>query len=338
VERGAAGPQAQLASFDAQGDVRGLWLVDHPSTEIVLREGWLLPRLPGEVLPRDARIAALVWRRDGPGPVRLFVEGANLLVGGKRLVPGRAEALGDGDLLTVDHRDVGEPAGAVLGGLLVGTAEILPRPLRCLVETAHGAIEVTRPGAGRAWLQAGVAAVALGALPLAAVSLTYPPGFPARASLLLGAVGCALAGAIGISISRVVAHAGPVLHWDAEHLEQSRRGPFGRAGRYALADLDGLVVQLDRPANGRWALAVQLRRRGETTSLEHGTHLRLPRDGRLPAIAALEARRRDWLELGRRLARAAGRSPDAFVTAQTDPGWPPERARAAIAAGKISLG
>ncbi|MBN1770838.1 MAG: hypothetical protein JXB32_06250 [Deltaproteobacteria bacterium] len=328
----------QLASFDARGDVGGLWLLDRPATEIVLRDGWLLPRRPGELLPQDARIAVLVWRRTDPGPPRLHVEGANLLLGGRRLHPGRPEALTDGDLLTVDHRDVGEPAGAVLGGLLVGTAEVLPRPLRCLAEADQGAVEVTRPGAGRLWFQAGIAAAALGALPLAAAALQYSPGHPSRSSLLVGAVGCALAGAIGISASRVAAHAGPVLRWDAEHLELSRRGPFAASERRALAELEGLIVKLDRPASGRWALSVELRRRGRTTSLDHGAHLRLPRNERLPAIAALEARRRDWLEVGRRLARSAGRSPDGFVTAHTDPGWPPERARAAVAAGKISLG
>lgn len=338
MERSAAGLRVQLASFGPQGDVNALWVLERPSVEIVLRDGWLLPRQPGELLPQDARIAVLVWQRPDAGPPRLFVEGANLLLGGKRLYPGKPEPLADGDLLTVDHRDVGEPAGAVRGALLVGAAETLPRPLRCLVETEDGAVEVTRPGAGRPWLQAGVAVLALGALPLAAAALTYPPGFPARSSLLLGAVGCALAGAIGISASRVAAHGGPVLRWDGSQLELARRGPFAHVERRALSELDGLVVRLARPADGRWTLSAELRRLGEATSLERGPHLRLPRSGLLPAMAALEARRRDWLELGRRLAKAAGRSADAFVTAQTDPAWPPERARAAIAAGKISLG
>lgn len=338
MERDTTGPpRAQLASFDARGEVCALWLVEGPATEIVLRDGWLLPRARGEVLPRDARIAMLAWRREQAGPPRLFVEGANLLLGGRRLVPGQPEALTDGDLLTVDPRDVGEPAGAVQGGLLVGTTELTPRPLRCLAEAGDDAVEVTRPGAGRGWLLAGVV-VGLGALPLAGAALRYAPGEPARGSLVLGAIGCALAGAIAISISRAVAHAGPVLRWGAGRLDLSRRGPFGRSERRELAEVDGLVVELDRAPDGRWTLAVTLRKRGEATLLERGTHLRLPRDARLPAIAALEARRRDWLEVGRRLARAAGRSPDAFVTARTHPEWPPERARAAAASGRISAG
>lgn len=337
VARGAAGPGAQLASFDARGEVGALWLLDRPETEIVLREGWLLPRRPGEILPRDARIAVLRWRRPEGGAPQLFVEGANLLLGGRRLAPGRPEVLADGDLLAVDPRDVGEPAGAVEGALLVGTAEVVPRPLRCLVEAGANAVEVTRPGAGRGWLQGGIA-VALGALPLAGAALRYLPGDPARSTLLLGAVGCALAGAIAISISRAAAHAGPVLRWDAGRLELSRRGPFGRPEHRALEECEGLAVELDRHPGGDWVLSVALRHRGVATRLEHGAHLRVERHAGLPAIAALEARRRDWLEVGRRLARAAVRSPEAFVTVRTHPEWPPERARAAVASGRLSPG
>jgi len=335
MERDAAGAGAQLTSFDARGEVVALWLLDQPETEIVLRDGWLLPRRPGEILPRDARIAVLRWRRSEGGSARLFVEGANLLLGGRRLTPGRPELLTDGDLLAVDARDVGEPAGAVQGALRIATAEVLPRPLRCLVEAGADAVEVPRPGAGRRWLQGGIAA-ALAALPLAGAALRYLPGDPTRGALLRGAVGCALAGAIAISISRAVAHAGPLLHWDADRLILSSRGPFGRPQSRPLAECEGLTVDLDRDRNGDWVLSVALRHRQGTTPLESGAHRRVEHGAGLAAIAALEARRRDWIEVARRLARAAGRSPEAFATVRTHPQWPPERARAAAMSGRLS--
>jgi hypothetical protein len=39
VRRGNHGPQAQLASWTARGEVGGLWLVDDSPVELVLREG-----------------------------------------------------------------------------------------------------------------------------------------------------------------------------------------------------------------------------------------------------------------------------------------------------------
>ncbi len=123
MRRGGHGPEAQLASWTTRGEVGGLWLVDDSPLQLVLREGWLLPRTPSEVLPKDARIATLAWRPGPDGRTALVVAGANLLLGGRRLVPDRPEILAEGDTLVVDHHDVGEPAGSVVGGLLVGLPE-----------------------------------------------------------------------------------------------------------------------------------------------------------------------------------------------------------------------
>jgi len=331
------GPRAELASFTAAGEVGGLWLVAEHPLELVLREGWLLPRSPAEVLPRDARIAALHWHREPGGGPLLVVEGANLLLGGYRIAAGRAEPLADGDTLTVDHRDVGEPPGAVVGGLLIGLPEAARRPLRCLRESEGEQVEVVRPGAGRAWLQGGIAVMVAGFLPCAAAALAYPAGLPARSSLLLAAVACALAGAVGVSISRVVAHARPTLRWSREGLTIAHGGPVPHSERLSVTELDGFAVRLDRTRQSGWTLAVALRTRHGERTLDHGPHLSVPPRAGLPALAALEARRRDWIAVAGRAARALGRSPDAFVTVQTDPAWPPERARGAIAAGRISL-
>ena len=56
----------------------------------------------------------------------------------------------------------------------------------------------------------------------------------------------------------------------------------------------------------------------------------------LPAVAALEARRLDWVEVFRRATDALHRSSDAFLTVTTDPSWPPEGARIAVASDRMS--
>ncbi len=329
--------QAQLASWTARGEVGGLWLVDEAPIQLVLREGWLLPRTPSEVLPKDARVATLAWRTGPDGRTALVVAGANLLLGGRRLVPDRPEILAEGDTLVIDHHDVGEPAGSVVGGLLVGLPEASERPLRWLVPAAENAAEAPRPGAGRPALILGLAGLVAGALPLAAGALAFEPGDPWRGRLLLGAIAATLGAAIGVSMSRVLAHAGPTLEWDRQGVRTSRGAPFPRVLRHAVDDLDGFAVRLGRLQPDGWSLDIRLRTRSGDVVLERGAHLRLPGGASLPAVAALEARRLDWIDVARRVARTLGRSPDAFVTVQTDPDWPPERARGAIAAGKISL-
>jgi hypothetical protein len=337
VRRGDHDQQAQLASWTARGEVGGLWLVDDSPIQLVLREGWLLPRTPSEVLPKDARIATLAWRPGPDGRTALVVAGANLLLGGRRLVPDRPEVLAEGDTLVVDHHDVGEPAGAVVGGLLVGLPEASERPWRWLVPAADNVVEAPRPGAGRVWLHLGLASLVAGALPLAAGALAFEPGDPWRGTLLLGAIAATLGAGIGISLSRVLAHAGPTLEWNRQGVRVSHGVPFPRVQRYAVDDLDGFAVRLGGIRPGGWSLDVRLRTRGGDVPLERGAQLRLAGEPSLPAVAALEARRLDWIDVARRVARTLGRSPDAFVTVQTDSDWPPERARGAIAAGKISL-
>jgi len=337
VQPQAPGPFAELVSFAASGEIGGVWQVGERPTDIVLRDGHLMPRSPAEVLPKDARIAAVRWKWDAAGRPTLLLEGANLLLGPHRIVPGRPEPLADGDILAVDHRDVGEPAGAIVGALLVALPEATRRPLRCLREGANDTVEVTHPQAGRYSLQAGIAALVFGTLPCAAAALAYPAGAPARSSFLLAAVCCALAGIVAVALSRLVARAGPVLGWDRAGLRVARGGPFARPEVLPVERLDGFAVRLGRRPAGGWELDAALRTRDGEVRLDHGPHVRVSAAGSLPALAALEARRRDWVETATRAARALHRSPDGFVTVTTDPDWPPERARGVVASGRISL-
>ncbi|MBI5500255.1 MAG: hypothetical protein HY907_08435 [Deltaproteobacteria bacterium] len=327
---------AVLASFTADGEVSGVWPIDAAPREIVLRDGRLLPRTPSEVLPKDARIAAVGWRSDESGRPTLILEGANLVLGPSRVAPGRPERLADGDVLVVDHRDIGERPGGVVGALLVTRDDPHPRPLRCLRERDDGAVEVTRPGAGRAWLQAGLAAIVLGALPCAAVALGQPPGLPARSSLLLAATGFLFVAAVAFALSRLLARSGPVLAWGREGLRLSRGGALAAPEALPLDDLDGFALRLGRAPTGRWTLEATLRTRRGEIRLDAGPHLSLHRDPPLLAVAALEARRQDWIEVFRRAAQALRRSPDAFVSVHTDRDWPPEKARAAVAAARFA--
>jgi hypothetical protein len=331
------GPRAELASFAATGEVGAIWTVGAGPLEIVLRDGRLVPRSPAEVLPKDARVAVLSWARDETGRRVPLLEGANLLVGPRRLSPGRPEPLADGDILVVDHHDVGEPPGAIVGGLLVGVADAGRRPLRCLREQEDGMVQVTRPRAGRFWLQAGGAAMVFGALPFLAAALAHPAGVPARSTLVLAAVLCTLAGVVAIGLSRLLAHAGPVLGWGRDGLRVARGGPLAKPELLPVDELDGFAVRLGRGPGGVWVLDVALRTRVGELRLDHGPHVRLAAAAPLTGLAALEARRLDWIDVARRAAKALHRSPDAFVTVQTDTDWPPERARGAIGAGRISL-
>jgi hypothetical protein len=313
-----------------------VWTVGAAGLEIVLRDGHLLPRPPAEVLPKDARIAAVAWRPDESGRPSLALEGANLLVGPTRVIPGRGERLADGDVLAVDHRDVGERPSGVVGALLVSREDPHRRSLRCLLEQDDGTVRVTRPGAGRAWVQVAVAAVVLGALPCAAVALGQSSGAPTRGTLLLAAAAFLLVAVLAFAFSRFALRAGTVLGWDRNGLRLSRGGSLGPPEALPLEELDGFRVRLDREPSGRWRLEAALRARGGEIHLDAGPHLALPPGPLLPAVAALEARRLDWIEVFRRAAAALRRSPDAFVTVHTHPAWPPEGARAAAAADRTA--
>jgi hypothetical protein len=337
VQPQGPGPLAELVSFSPSGEIGGIWPLGDRPTDIVLRDGRLVPRMPTEVLPKDARIADVRWKRDEAGRPMLLLEGANLLLGPRRIAPGRPEPLADGDVLAVDHRDVGEPAGAIVGALLVVLPQGERRPLRCLREGANDTVEVTHPHAGRFWLQAGIAGLVFGALPCAAAALGYPAGAPARSSLLLAAVCCALVGIVALALSRLLARAGPVLGWDHAGLRVARGGPFARPEVLPIERLDGFAIRLGRRPDGGWELDAALRTRTGEVRLDHGPHVRLPADASLPALAALEARRRDWVETAARAARALHRSPDGFVTVTTDPDWPPERAHGVVVSERISL-
>jgi hypothetical protein len=336
VRDGRAEARAEVVAFTAAGEVSGIWPIDRHPVDLVLRDGRLVVRAPGEVLPKDAPIARLGWHASPAGVPELVVDGANLVLGARRVTTLRPETLADGDTLAVDHRDVGEPAGSVVGGLLVVLARPYARPLRCLSETSVDAVEVSRPGAGRIPLQAGVAALLLGVLPFAG-AFAYPPGSPTRGSLFLAAICFALAGAVGISLSRVLAHAGARLEWSRGGLRRTTAAPTPRTESWSPDDVDGVRVRLERSPDGGWKLDVALRTRRGDVPLERGRHLALRPGFALPALGALEARRLDWIDVGTRLAAALRRPPEAFVTAHADRDWPPEKARAAAATGRISL-
>ncbi len=330
---------AHLAAFDAAGDVSALWVVGPDPVDLVLRDGYLMPRSPGEVLPQDAPIARIEFRPTGrPGETAPAIEGANLLLGGRRLRPGRPEILADGDTLVVDHRDIGQPPSGAAWGLLVRFREaVAARPFRWFTEMRPGAVDVERPVAGRALGAAGIAVAVFGALPAAAAALARPAGSASRDALVLGAVGLGLAGSLALATSRLLRVSGTRLEWDDGMLARTATGGLrGRSDRWPAADADGITVRLGAD-RGRWVLAPMLRTRAAEIALDTGGHLDVPGGANLPAVAVLEARRLDWVELGARLAAAWGRSVDAFVTVQVDRGWPPERARTAVAAGRISV-
>ena len=327
---------AALAAFTADGEVSGVGPIGAAGMEIVLRDGRLLPRPPAEVLPKDARIAAIAWRPDESGRPSLALEGANLLLGPVRVVPGRRERLADGDVLAVDPRDVGERPSGVVGALLVSRDDSHRRTLRCLAEQDDGSVRVTRPGAGRAWVQIALAAVVLGALPCSAIALGHPPGAPSRSTLLLAAAAFLLVAVVAFAFSRFMLRAGSVLAWDRKGLRLSRGGSLGPPEALPLGDLEGFRVRLGRGRDGRWTLEATLRTRGGEIPLDTGPHLALGPAVSLPAVAALEARRLDWVEVFRRATDALRRSPDAFLTVTTDPSWPPEGARIAVASNRMS--
>lgn len=334
-----ASTRADLAAFTADGEVTGLWSIGPHPADLVLRDGYLMPRPPGQILPRDARIATLARRREPDAAASvLVVEGANLLLGGRRLRPGSPRVLGDGDTLVVDPNDIGEPPGAVLGGLLVRLPPDSPRPLTWFEEAGDGSVVVTRPGAGRGLLHAAIAAAVLGALPAAAAALARPPGSRSREILVLAALGLGALAAVGTAASRVLGAGGSRWSWnDRELVRSSVGGLRGPSDRWAAAAVDGLSVRLGKSAAGAWCLRPILLVRGAEIPLEVGRHMTAPRGPNLPSVARLEARRLDWVAVASRIAAAFGRHPDAFRTVQTDPDWPPERARRAIAAGRFSL-
>jgi hypothetical protein len=333
--------RADVAAFTVHGEVDDVWKLGGESMEVVLQDGRLRLRHPVEVLVRDARIARLEWRRieDSREPA-LVLSGANLLVGPQRLAPAREIALGDGDVLAVDPRDVGEPPKSVVGGLLVSLPVGPRRPSRCLLELGEDEFEVTRPGAGQGLLTAGFAAILGIALPFGALALGRPEHSAARGWLVGGALAAAVAGAVSISFSRAVADSGDRIRWaPREGLTRTTRGLGRRTRRFPPDTLDGIAVRIDRRADDGWHLAVEARARGVHTPLDRGPHLDLPRNRLLlPRLAALEARRRDWIDAGHRIALVLGRAPDSFVTDHAHPDWPPERARGVLAAEADSLG